>query len=152
MKYAGFAMHKALLLLCLSAVMALITVSAIYLVGLRMGPPNDRRAACRYICDHCPDVSVDARTRLLNLDLLTRHEVLIFMKMECESVWYFVGENKSVSDSEMIRGYDLMTERGKNKFRNEWRYWGWGTSRQRLAAHVFGGARADPIGGVGAVE
>lgn len=84
-----------------------------------------------------PDLDDDVVNRLLNREALTEDEVARFMKIDCAAVWYAVGDNRSVSDEEMIKCYDLMPKELKDRFRENWRYWGWTRDRQDLSHHIW---------------
>ena len=124
--------------IALGLCICIVSIRALYFIGRNMGPPNDKNIADRYLRENSAEFDPNAVARLLNLEHLSGRDVLMFMSADCDSVWYLVGENKSVSDEQIIKGYDLMTPAGKSKFRDQWRYWGWTANRMQLAKHVWG--------------
>lgn len=117
--------------------LAVISIKALYYIGMNMGPPNDRKEALEYLRRNSLGLSDDCLNRLLNLGSLTDDEVLRFMTAENEGIWFLVGENLSVSDDAILKGYNVLTEEGKTKFRGQLRYWGWSQSRMKLAYCVW---------------
>ena len=102
-----------------------------------MGPPDTSREVRRYLQRNQLGLADECVDRLLNLGLLSDDEALRFMATENGGIWYFVGKNPSVSDGVMIKGYNMLTDEGKNKFRNQWSYWWWTRNRAKLANFVW---------------
>ncbi len=102
-----------------------------------MGPPDTSKEVRRYLQRNQLGLADECVDRLLNLGLLSDDEALRFMATENGGIWYFVGKNPSVSDGVMIKGYNMLTDEGKNKFRNQWSYWGWTRNRAKLANFVW---------------
>ena len=118
-------------------ILTFIFIKRLYYAGLNMGPPTYRGKALRFLRRNSSGFNEDCLNRLLNLGLLTNDEVLRFMLTENEGIWFLIGENLSVSDDVMIKGYNMLTDEGKNKFRDQWRYWGWTQNRMKLANDVW---------------
>ena len=94
--------------ICLCVLVALIMLKALLFIGSNMGPPSDKKAARRYLQEHVHEFEKSVADKLLNLDVLSEQEALQFMATSSDSVWYFIGENKSVPDDVIIKGYDAM--------------------------------------------
>ncbi len=118
-------------------ILTFIFIKRLYYAGLNMGPPGTRREVRRYLQRNQLGLADECVDRLLNLGLLSDDEALRFMLTENEGIWFFIGENLSVSDDVMIKGYNMLTDEGKNKFRDQWRYWGWTQNRMKLANDVW---------------
>lgn len=115
----------------------IILFKVLYYIGSNMGPPNTSREVRRYLQRNQLGLADECVDRLLNFGLLSDDEALRFMATENGGIWDFVGENPSVSDDVMIKGYNMLTDEGKNKFRDQWRYWGWTRNRMKLANDVW---------------
>jgi len=114
-----------------------VSVKALYCIGLNMGPPSYRGEALSFLRRNSLEIEDDCFKRLVNLDSLNDDEVLRFMAMENEGIWFLIGENLSVSDDIMIKGYSMLSAEGKENFRAQWRYWGWSQNRVQLACVVW---------------
>ena len=121
----------------LCVLVALFMLKALLFIGSNMGPPSNKRIARRYLKEHDQKFEKSVTDKLLNLEVLSEQEALQFMATDSDSVWYFIGENKSVSDDVIIKGYDAMPLDNKVKFRENWRYWGWTRDRPLLGNHVW---------------
>ena len=125
------------LAICICVLVTAFMRKALIFIGSNMGPPSNKRSAQRYLQEHMQKFEKSVADKFLNLDVLSEQEVLQFMATDSDSVWYFIGENKSVSDDTIIKGYDAMPSDNKVKFRENWRYWGWTSDRPRLGNHVW---------------
>ena len=128
---------KVSLFVGITALIGVVAFKLLFLIGSNMGPPNNRKEALRYLSARPSEFDERSVTRLVNLADLTDAEVMRFLSAESDAVWYFIGENMSVSDAAIIEGYDKMSMENKARFRDNWKYWGWTGNRRILARHVF---------------
>lgn len=129
---------KVSLFVGITALIGVVAFKLLFLLGSNMGPPNNRKEALRYLSARPSEFDERSAVRLVNLAELTDTEVMRFLSTESDAVWYFIGENMSVSDAAIIEGYDKMSMANKARFRDNWKYWGWTGNRRILARHVFG--------------
>ena len=129
--------QKFRLLFSICILFGIILFEVLYYIGSNMGPPDTSREVRRYLQSNQSGLADECVDRLLNFGLLSDDEALRFMATENGGIWYFVGKNPSVSDGVMIKGYNMLTDEGKNKFRNQWIYWGWTRNRAKLANFVW---------------
>ena len=129
--------QKFRLLFSICILFGIILFKVLYYIGSNMGPPDTSREVRRYLQRNQLGLADECVDRLLNLGLLSDDEALRFMATENGGIWYFVGKNPSVSDGVMIKGYNMLTDEGKIKFRNQWSYWGWTRNRAKLANFVW---------------
>lgn len=129
--------QKFRLLFSICILFGIILFEVLYYIGSNMGPPDTSREVRRYLQRNQSGLADECVDRLLNFGLLSDDEALRFMATENSGIWYFVGKNPSVSDGVMIKGYNMLTDEGKNKFRNQWSYWGWTRNRAKLANFVW---------------
>lgn len=128
---------KVSLFVGITVLIGVVAFKSLFLIGSNMGPPNNRKEALRYLGARPSEFDERSVTRLINLEELTDAEVMRFLAAESDAVWYFIGENMSVSDAAIIEGYNKMSMENKARFRDNWKYWGWTDNRRILARHVF---------------